>query len=43
MQHHSWYLSEKLVLLALSDDDIEDKLKSDKLKRLLTFETPDQF
>jgi hypothetical protein len=33
----------QLVLLSLSDDDIKEKLKSDKLKRLLTFETPDQF
>ncbi len=40
MQHHCWELSQQLVL---SDDDNEEKLKSDKLKRLLTFETPDQF
>ncbi len=42
MQRHSWYLSEQLVLLSLSDDDIEEKLKSDKEKRLLTV-LADQF
>jgi hypothetical protein len=43
MQHHCWSLSQQLVLLSLSNDNIEEKLKSDKLKRLLIFETPDQF
>ncbi len=40
MQRHSWYLSEQLVLLSLSDDDIEEMLKSDMRNRLLTFEVP---
>jgi hypothetical protein len=39
----SWYLSEQLVLLFLSDDDIEEKLKFDMQNRLLTFEVPVQF
>jgi hypothetical protein len=43
MQRHSWYLSEQLVLLSLSDDDIEEKLKSDMRNWLLTFEVPIQF
>ncbi len=43
MQGHSWYLSEQLVLLSLSVDDIEEKLKSDKEKRLLTIEIAEQF
>jgi hypothetical protein len=33
-------LSEQLVLLSLSDDDIEEMLKSDMRNRLLTFEFP---
>jgi hypothetical protein len=40
MQRHSWYLSEQLVLLSLSDDDIEEMLKSDMRNRLLTIEVP---
>ena len=40
---HSWYLSEQLVLLSLSNDDIEETLKSNKLKQLLTFEISDHF
>jgi hypothetical protein len=34
-------LSEQLVLLSLSNDDIEETLKSNKLKQLLTFEITD--
>jgi hypothetical protein len=40
---HSWYLSEQLDLLSLSNDDIEVTLKSNKLKQLLTFEISDHF
>ncbi len=43
MQHHSWHLSEQLVLLSISDDDIEEMLKSDMRNRLLTYEVPVQF
>jgi hypothetical protein len=36
-------LSEQLALLSLSNDDIEEMLKSNKLKQLLTFEISDHF
>jgi hypothetical protein len=41
MQRHCWYLSKKLVLLALADDDIELELKSKILDKLLYSEVPD--
>jgi hypothetical protein len=41
MQRHWWYLSERLVLVALADDDIELELKSKILDKLLDFEVPD--
>ncbi len=37
------YLSEQLVPLSLSNDDIEETLKSNKLKQLFTFEISDHF
>ncbi len=43
MQHHCWYLSKHLVLLALADDDIELELKSKILDKLLDCEVPDLF
>jgi hypothetical protein len=43
MQRHSWHLSEQLVLLSISEDDIEEMLKSDMRNWLLTYEVPVQF
>jgi hypothetical protein len=42
MQHHFWNLSEHLVLLALSNKDLELELKS-KILELLDSEVPELF
>jgi hypothetical protein len=43
IQRHCWYLSEHLVLLALTNDNIELELKSKSLDKLLYSEVPDLF
>ena len=43
MQRHGWYLTEQLVVLALSDDDVETGTKISMVDKLLTFDVPNTF
>ena len=40
MQRHSWYLTEQLVIFALSDDDVDEEEKRNLLESLLEQEVP---
>ena len=43
MERHFWYLTEQLVVLSLADDDVDDKIKTEILSKLLEFPVPKQF
>ena len=43
MQNHNWYLEERMVLLALADDDVEEEEKMKMITSLVEFDVPDEF
>ena len=43
MPRHTWYLTEQLVMLALSDDDVDDEVKKKMLENLVKCDVLDQF
>ena len=43
MQRHAWYLTEQLVMLALTDDDVDEEMKKNMLGKLVECDVPDWF
>ena len=43
MQRHAWYLTEQLVIFALSDDDVDEEVKKKMLEKLVEFDVPEKF